>query len=164
MKKLFIIRHAKSSWKDSSLDDFERPLNKRGKLNAPLMGERLKERNAVPDIILSSPALRAKSTAEIIAKKVKYSKKILFKSDIYDVGESAIREVFKKLNDENSVVFLFGHNPDLNMLAEEYVDFEKNIPTCGVVEIEFDCRKWKDISAANAKFISFDYPKKHKEV
>jgi len=162
--KLFIIRHAKSSWKDSSLDDFDRPLNKRGKLNAPLMGTKLKERGVVPDVMISSPAFRAKTTAEIIAKKVKYSKKIIFKKEIYDVGESAIRKILKKLDDENSVVFIFGHNPDLNMLAERYVGFDENIPTCGIVEIEFDCKRWKDISSLNAKFISFDYPKRYKEV
>ncbi len=163
MKKLFIIRHAKSSWKDFSLDDFDRPLNKRGKLNAPLMGTRLKERGVVPDIMISSSALRAKTTAEIIAKKVKYSQKIIFKKDIYEIGESAIEKILKKLDDENSVVFLFGHNPDLNMLAEYYVDFDENIPTCGIVEIAFNCGKWKDISSENAKFISFDYPKRYKE-
>ncbi len=163
MKKLFIIRHAKSSWKDFSLDDFDRPLNKRGKLNAPLMGTKLKERGVVPDIMISSSALRAKTTAEIIAKKVKYSQKIIFKKDIYEIGESAIEKILKKLDDENSVVFLFGHNPDLNMLAEDYVDFDENIPTCGIVEIAFDCGKWKDISSENAKFISFDYPKRYKE-
>ncbi len=162
--KLFIIRHAKSSWKDSSLDDFDRPLNKRGKLNAPFMGTKLKERGIVPDIMISSSAFRAKNTAEIIAKKVKYSKKIIFKKEIYDVGESAIRKILKKLDDEKSVVFLFGHNPDLNMLAERYVGFDENIPTCGIVEIEFDCKRWKDISSLNAKFISFDYPKRYKEV
>ena len=163
-KKLFIIRHAKSSWKDSSLDDFERPLNRRGKLNAPFMGIKLKEKNVLPDIIISSPALRAKSTAEIIAKKVKYTKEVLFKRDIYEVGEHAIEKILKKLDNENSVVFLFGHNPDLNMLAEEYVNFDENIPTCGIVEIEFNCKRWKDISVENAKLISFDYPKRYKEV
>ena len=164
MKKLYIIRHAKSSWKDTTLDDFDRPLNKRGKLNAPFMGTKLKERGIVPDIMISSSAFRAKNTAEIIAKKVKYSKKIIFKKEIYDVGESAIRKILKKLDDEKSVVFLFGHNPDLNMLAERYVGFDENIPTCGIVEIEFDCKRWKDISSLNAKFISFDYPKRYKEV
>jgi len=163
-KKLFIIRHAKSSWKDSSLNDFDRPLNKRGVLNAPFMGIKLKEKNALPDIIISSPALRAKSTAEIIAKKVKYDKKIVYKRDIYEVGESAVHKILTNLDNENSVVFLFGHNPDLNMLAENYVNFDENIPTCGIVEIEFNCKRWKDISAKNAKLISFDYPKRYKEV
>jgi len=164
MKKLFIIRHAKSSWKDSSLDDFERPLNKRGRLNAPFMGSKLKEKNVVPDIIISSPAKRAKSTAEIIAKQVKYSKEILYKKDIYEVGESAIKKILKKLDNKISTLFIFGHNPDLEILVENYVSFDENIPTCGIVEIEFDCKRWRDISSKNAKLISFDYPKRYKEL
>lgn len=162
MKKLFLIRHAKSSWKDDSLSDFERPLNKRGKSNAPFMGDKLKDANILPDIIISSPAIRAKSTAEIIAKKLKYSKKIVYQKEIYEIGESAINKILKKLDDKNSVAFLFGHNPDLNILAEEYGGFDENIPTCGVVELSFDCERWRDISSQNAKFISFDYPKRYK--
>ena len=87
----------------------------------------------------------------------------IFKKEIYDVGESAIHKILKKLDNENAVVFLFGHNPDLNMLAEEFVGFDENIPTCGVVEIAFNCEKWRDISSLNAEFISFDYPKRYKE-
>jgi len=160
MKTLYIIRHAKSSWKDMSLDDYDRPLNKRGKLNAPLMGSRLKKETVKPDIILSSPAKRAKSTAKIIAKKLKYSKDIVFNKDIYDADVGVLHNILTKLDDEEEIVFLFGHNPDLEMLVEHYVEFDENIPTCGIVEIEFDCKRWTDICAKNAKLISFDYPKK----
>lgn len=163
MKKLYIIRHAKSSWKDLYLDDFERPLNKRGKQNAPFMGDKLKDKNIVPDIIISSPALRAKTTAKIIAKKVKYNKKILFNDNVYESSPIILHKILIKIDDKNSIVFLFGHNPELNMLAEDYVKFDENIVTCGVVEIEFDCDKWTEISAENAKLISFDYPKKDRE-
>ncbi|WP_373003509.1 histidine phosphatase family protein [Sulfurimonas sp.] len=163
MKKLFIIRHAKSSWKDSKLSDFDRPLNKRGKANAPLMGKRLRRRNIVPDIFISSPALRAKTTAEIIARKVGYNTKIVFNEDIYASAEIIIHHIVKKTNDKYKTMFLLGHNPDLNMFVEDYIDFDENIVTCGVVEIEFDCNSWKDISRKNAKFISFDYPKKEQK-
>ena len=163
MKKLYIIRHAKSSWKDISLSDFDRPLNKRGRLNAPFMGERLKKQKVIPDIILSSSALRAKTTAKIIAKKVKYTKKIVFNEDIYESTPSRLHKILTKIDDKNGTAFLIGHNPELNMLAENYVDFDENIVTCGVVEIEFDCKNWIDIGAKNAKLISFDYPKKDKE-
>ncbi|MDA3908665.1 MAG: histidine phosphatase family protein [Sulfurimonas sp.] len=163
MKKLFVIRHAKSSWKDMTLSDFNRPLNKRGSENAPLMGERLKKRNVNPDIILSSPALRAKTTAEIIAKKVNYTKEIVFNDDIYASMDMILKKLIKNTDDKNETLFLFGHNPDLNMLVEDYIDFDENIVTCGVVEIEFDCKHWKDISRKNAKFISFDYPKKEQK-
>ncbi|WP_373036672.1 histidine phosphatase family protein [Sulfurimonas sp.] len=161
-KRLFIIRHAKSSWKDSKLSDFERPLNKRGKANAPEMGRRLRKRHIVPDMFVSSPALRAKTTAEIIAKKVRYSKEIVYEDDIYASSEIVIDKIIKKVDDKHRTLFLLGHNPDLNMFVEDYVDFDENIVTCGVVEIKFNCKSWKDISRKNAKLISFDYPKKSK--
>lgn len=163
MKKLYIIRHAKSSWGDAELNDFERPLSKRGKANAPMMGERLKIKGVMPDIIISSPAKRAKSTAEMIAKEVGYEKKVLFDENIYESSVATLRKILTSVNDENSTVFLFGHNPELNMLVDYYVKFYENIPTCGVVEIEFACDMWADIEPKNAKLISFDYPKNSDE-
>ena len=160
MKKLYIIRHAKSSWKDFTLDDFDRPLNKRGKLNAPYMGKKLKQKNIFPDMIISSPALRAKLTAKSIAKEISFTKKMVFKEDIYEASVGTLKQIITQLNDTNNTVFLFGHNPSLNMLAQSYVDFDENIPTCGIVEVEFNCTKWKDINYKNANFISFDYPKR----
>lgn len=161
MKTLYIIRHAKSSWSDFSLDDFDRPLNKRGKSNAPMMGERLHSKNIIPDLILSSPAKRAKNTAKIIAKEVGYKKDTVFHESMYEATAKTIDTILKKTDDNNKVLFLFGHNPDLSILAEVYVKFEQNIPTCGIVEIEFNCDKWVDISSSNAKLLSFDYPKKN---
>jgi len=160
MKMLYIVRHAKSSWKDMSLDDFDRPLNKRGKLNAPLMGKRLKKKKILPDMMLSSSALRTKLTAKSIAKELNYSKDIIYKDDMYESSASFLHAMLRKLNDKSSSVFIFGHHSGLNMLAQKYVDFKENIPTCGIVEIRFDCRKWSDISTKNATLISFDYPKK----
>lgn len=162
MKKVYLIRHAKSSWKDFSLEDFERPLNKRGKSDAPLMGAKLHNKKVVPDTILSSPALRAKTTAEIIAKKIGFEKEILYKKDIYEASATTLHKILTKIADKKSIVFLFGHNPSLNELAENYIHFNENIPTCAVVEIAFDCNSWADISAENASLVSFDYPKKEK--
>lgn len=160
MKKLYLIRHAKSSWKDISLDDFDRPLNKRGKLNAPMMGERLFQRGVNPDLILSSPAKRALKTAKIIAKHLQYQNEIEFNEDIYEASEDTLHKIICNIDDGNDTVILIGHNPGFNCLAYEYVDFDENIPTCGVVEINFNCKKWKEISVKNASFVSFDYPKK----
>jgi phosphohistidine phosphatase len=160
MKKLYLIRHAKSSWKDTNLDDFERPLNKRGESNAPFMGKLLKEKKAKPDVILSSPALRAKATAEIIAKKVNHSKKIAYVEKLYEASVGDLLKALAEVGDEHDVAFLFGHNPGLNAFAESCVDFERNVPTCGVLEIEFDCDSWSQANAANARLVAFDYPKK----
>lgn len=160
-KKLYIIRHAKSSWKDEALDDFDRPLNKRGKRDAPFMVKMLKERGVAPDIIISSSAKRAKATAKIIAKGIGYDKDIVFDKEIYESSLDTLHKIVAKVDDGLNTLFLIGHNPSLNMLAQEYVCFDENIPTCGVVEIEFECGRWAEISAKNAKLISFEYPKKY---
>ena len=160
MKKLYIIRHAKSSRSDETLKDFERPLSKRGKANAPMMGERLKENGIMPDIIISSPAKRAKTTAEIIAKEIGYKKKILFDENIYESSVDELRKILRAIDDKNSAAFLVGHNPSLNDLANYYVHHEENIPTCGIMEIAFECDTWAEIEPKNAKLLSFEYPKK----
>ena len=161
MKKLYIIRHAKSSWKDMTLGDFDRPLNKRGKRDASFMAKLLKNKKVMPDVILSSPALRAKRIAKVVAKELNFSKGIVYKQEIYDADTSMLHTMLKKLDNKDSILFLFGHNPELNMLASMYVNFNKNIPTSGIIEIEFDCDRWTDIDTKNAKLISFEYPKKY---
>ncbi len=163
MKKLYIIRHAKSSWNNMEIDDFHRGLNKRGRLNAPMMAERLKKRNVIPDIILSSSASRAKKTAKIIADGIGYSKKIKFNDELYDVLPSVLHRKIKSIKNKHTKAFLIGHNPELNMIAEDFVDFNQNIVTCGILEIEFDCDSWREICKDNARFISYDYPKKKLE-
>ena len=162
MKRLFIIRHAKSSWKDVTLDDFDRPLNKRGKKDAPFMAKLLKDKSIYPDLILSSPATRAKVTAITIAKELDMEEKIVFKERIYESSLSTLINCLKKADDTNQIIFIIGHNPSLNALAYEFVDFDENIPTMGIVEIKFNVNNWKDINENNASLISFEYPKKHK--
>jgi phosphohistidine phosphatase len=160
MKKLYLIRHAKSSWKDNSLYDFDRPLNKRGKRDAPYMGKILKKKHIFPDIIVSSSARRAKKTVKLIAKEINYNKDIIFREDMYACSSDTLHKALIQMKDMHKTVFLCGHNPALNMLTEMYIDFDENIVTCGIVEIEFDCDQWVNISAKNAKLLSFEYPKK----
>ena len=101
MKTIILVRHAKSSWKDPGLNDFDRPLNKRGKKNAPLMGQKLKERQVMPDLVLSSPAKRARKTATAIAKAVGYPKKrIVFDDNMYHGGARYLFEMIKNLDDK----------------------------------------------------------------
>jgi phosphohistidine phosphatase len=161
MKKLYMIRHAKSSWKDISLDDYDRPLNKRGQKNAPFMGKLLKQKGVKPDAILSSPANRAKTTAKLIANEIDYKNYITFDENIYEAGSSTLFFILKELDDGIGTVFLVGHNPELNILAHKLVGFHENIVTSGVLEIEFDSESWAEIDAQNAKLISYEYPKKY---
>jgi len=160
MKKLFLIRHAKSSWADMNLDDFERPLNKRGKHDAPMMGKRLHKRGIKADLILSSSAKRAKKTAKKIAKEIGYSPfEIQFLETLYESNSRSMLEIIKQQNKSIDTLFMVGHNPELNTFAYKLVGFDENIVTCGIVEIGFRCEDWKDISAHNATMISYDFPK-----
>ena len=160
MKTLVLIRHAKSSWKDMSLDDYDRPLNKRGKENAPLIGKILKQLVKEPDRIITSGAKRAKKTAKAIKEELCFTKDFIIDDDIYYLDEDYILETLKELKKEE-VVFIVGHNPTLNSLAEDLVDFDENITTASFIQIEFDVKKWSNISPLNASLIRFEYPKKY---
>ena len=161
MKKLFIIRHAKSDWDDSSLDDFDRPLNKRGQKDAPFMGQLLANKNIQPDLILSSPALRAITTSQLIAKEVNYDKAITPNQYIYEAYVTSLQEIIEYIHDSNDTVFLVGHNPGVSALAYMLCGLKENLPTCAVVEIEFNCNSWMDANKENSKLISYDYPKNY---
>ncbi len=160
MKKLYLIRHAKSDWSNPSLDDFDRPLNKKGKKNASFMGKILRKKEVLPDLIISSPAYRARETAKKIAKKVNYREEIMYNEYIYEASLKTILEIINFIEDEYDEVFLIGHNPALNMLAFHLTNFNTNLPTCGILEIEFNCQIWREVSKKCAKFVSFEYPKK----
>jgi phosphohistidine phosphatase len=160
MKTLYLTRHAKSSWKNPELSDIERPLNKRGKRDAPFMGNILKEQGVKPDILISSPAVRARKTAVAIAKNIDYPKsKILIDENIYESSSSDLIKIIQGIDDKYNSVMMFGHNPAFTMLnnylTDSYID---NIPTCGVVGIHFNS-SWKKIGSEAGKTIFFIYPK-----
>jgi phosphohistidine phosphatase len=161
MKRIYLVRHAKSSWKDPRLTDINRPLNKRGKKDAPFMGDQLNKNQIKPDLILSSPANRAKNTALIISEKICHpAKKIVFKDELYEASERKLLDFIKKLDERIDSVMIFAHNPGLtqlnNLISNHYID---NIPTCGVVALEID-KKWSEVGKNSCNFLFFDYPKK----
>ncbi len=162
MKRLFLIRHAKSSWKEPELEDFDRPLNKRGKRDAPVMGKKLRERKTKIDLIISSPAKRAKRTAEIIAGIISQDPRgILWLESVYAASSQTLLHLVQKIEDAFQNVMLVGHNPGLTTLAERLTGREiDNIPTCGIVAIEFEVDSWKNIRDKTGKLEFFDYPKK----
>jgi phosphohistidine phosphatase len=165
MKRLYLIRHAKSSWKESGVDDIDRPLNKRGKRDASFMGQRLKKYGMSPDLILSSPAKRALRTARIIAKELGYPKENIETRDaIYLQGISAILQEIHTLDDNHDTVMLFGHNPDFTILAKHLTDYQvDNIPTCGIFCVDVNVDSWSDVTEDRGDFVFFDYPKKHRD-
>ncbi|QJB34524.1 histidine phosphatase family protein [Chitinophaga oryzae] len=162
MKTLLLIRHAKSSWNNPDMDDFDRPLNKRGKQNAPEMAQRLVSRGMVPELIIASPAKRARSTAKIMAEEWHYPKQaILLEEELYLCYASTFLKVITRIDDDFNAVAIFAHNPGItdfaNYLTEEIrID---NVPTTGIFAIQADTDSWKDFDLARKKFLFFDYPR-----
>jgi len=160
MKTLILVRHAKSSWDDTSLPDKDRPLNNRGKRDAPKMGERLAKRDAKPDLILSSPARRALKTAEIIAGKLDYKRKDIVVDDrLYAVKSDDLLDVISKLGDKLERVMVFGHNPELTEVAHRLSSEITHMPTCAVAEFTFDAMSWSNIGKEKPAKVSLQYPK-----
>ncbi len=163
MKTLVLIRHSKSDWTDPHLTDIERPLNKRGKRDAPFMAKLLKEKGIIPDLILSSPATRAIQTLNYFLQEYQFDKnKVIIRDEIYTMGATAIRKLISSIDDKHNVVFLFGHNPDITSLGNQLSDmFVENIPTTGILCIDFDFDSWKEILTKGGKLRFFEYPKKY---
>ncbi len=138
MKRLTLIRHAKSSWSHPEVDDFDRPLNKRGEKDAPMMGKRLAHQHAKPDLIISSPAHRAISTAIIMAQEIRFPiKAIVTNQDLYAADVSDLMRVLQQIDDTFDHVMVVGHNPGLTSLSYYLTQYQvDNIPTCGVVCID----------------------------
>jgi len=162
MKTLYLVRHAKSSWDDPTLDDFDRPLNDRGLHDAPRMGNRLDKIGVLPDIIYASPAARALTTAKILAKSLQYSeKKIHTDRQLYHASEETWLNFVRSISDKYEEVMLVGHNPGLSEFAQLLVkEFEESIPTTGVVAMQLPIESWKEVKPGNCKLKFFDYPKK----
>ena len=161
MKKLFIVRHAKSSWDHPELDDYDRPLNKRGKRNAPEMGQRLANRKVKPDAMVTSPAKRAAATARRIAEQISFPVSDIQKEAmLYHGSVTNMINVIQATSDAVDSLMIFGHNPGLTDLANRLSGSDiYNIPTCGIVEIEFSVAHWKEIELSTGKLVTFDFPK-----
>lgn len=162
MKDLYLIRHAKSDWSNPDWTDFERPLNKRGLDNAPRMGEFLKEQNVLPDIIYSSDANRALSTAQILAEKIGYPiNKIIKQHSIYESGVQFYLELITGIDDNMNSAFVVGHNPTQTVLINYLTDAGvSHLPTCGVAHIQVDSDSWEYVSKSTGRLLNLFTPKK----
>jgi phosphohistidine phosphatase len=161
MKTLFLIRHAKSSRDDPALADKDRPLNDRGKRDAPKMGALLAKRGVKPDLILSSSAVRALDTAELIAEKLDYKRKSIRVDDrLYAAEADELLGVIRKLGDEVNCVMLIGHNPELTHLAHRLSSEITDMPTCAVAEFTFDAKSWSRIGKDKPVKVVLDAPKR----
>jgi phosphohistidine phosphatase len=162
MKRITLLRHAKSSWDNTNLDDFQRPLNKRGERDAPAMGQRLAERNVRPTLIVSSDAVRAISTARVIARTIKFPLGFIQPIHaLYLASPAAIIDVLVNEAERYSDVMVVGHNPGLTELVNQISDAQiDNIPTCGAFSVDVDIENWAELTNSRGQLAWHDYPKK----
>ncbi|MCX7879972.1 MAG: histidine phosphatase family protein [Ignavibacteria bacterium] len=163
MKTLVLIRHAKSDWSDPDKTDIERPLNKRGKRDAPFMAKLLKEKGVYPNLVITSPTERTLQTVKFFAKEYDFDmNEVLVREEIYNLGPNAIRQMIAKIDDNIQTIFIFGHNPDLTLLGNQLSDtFIDNIPTTGILCIDFEINSWSEILTQSGKTRFFEFPKKY---
>ena len=148
MKTLLLLRHAKSSWKQPEQHDHERPLNKRGKKEAPKVGKYLKDNGLVPDLILSSTARRAHDTAQAVAEESGYPKAIEQNQDLYLSDTACYLDILRSLPDDINLVLVVGHNPDLEMLLTLLTDATHHLPTAGLARVDLPISSWQELNEA----------------
>jgi phosphohistidine phosphatase len=161
MKQLLLIRHAKSSWDDPLQNDIDRPLNKRGKKDSPVMAERLLDKKIKLDAFISSPAERALSTCIYFAKTYDVKKKEIIQVDeLYNAQVENFYNVISEVDDSFDSIALFSHNPGVTEFANELTDVHvDDMPTCSIFAVKADIEKWKEFTEGEKLFWFFDYPK-----
>jgi phosphohistidine phosphatase len=163
MLQLTLIRHAKSSWENPALSDFDRPLNKRGRKNAPLMGKIIRKRGLVFEQIVSSPALRAITTARLMAEKLGFPEhEVEQRADLYDASLDALLDCVSSLDNQYSKIALVAHNPGITALCNHLTgESITNLPTCAVALIEFDLDDWRAVDQDTGRLTLYEYPRKY---
>ena len=161
MLKLGIVRHAKSSWNHPDLNDHDRPLNKRGERDAPIMAQKVKDLFGVPDLLLSSSANRAFTTASVFKEVMNTEGLVLNTSgSLYHASEQDILDRIAMIDPDVKSALIFGHNPGVTYLVNSFKgDFIDNVPTCGVIILESEAKAWMELDQSNTKRVSFIYPK-----
>jgi len=160
-KRLLLCRHAKSSWHEATRSDIERPLNKRGERDAPEMGRRLVRRGIQPDLIVTSPAVRARTTAAYLAAELGYPlERLEMQTDLYAATVPSLLALLQKQEPRCTTIMLVGHNPECTALANMLGGLcIENIPTCGIVALDFAVSSWRELAAGTGVLLFFDFPK-----
>ena len=162
MKKLIIIRHSKSSWKDLSLGDFHRPLNRRGKTDGPIMANFLSRKITKICFLHSSSSVRTFETSKFFIDRIKFNK-IKYDDSLYHSSSFSILNMIRNYSDNFSSVAIIAHNPGLTNLINEVTNISiDNLPTTGLVEIDFNCLTWNNVSSKNSNLIEIKFPKQLK--
>lgn len=161
MRRLTLVRHAKSSWNDLDLSDFERPLNERGRRDAPVMAQRFKKLRRLPDLLLSSPALRAVTTARMFGEGLGFPvDNIELNTRIYEASVDTLLKLIRGLDPDTRHAMLFGHNPGFSELAHRLATCRfDDMPTCAIASFELQIADWSEAGPGCGRLASYLYPK-----
>lgn len=159
MKTLLLLRHAKSSWDDASLEDFERPLNDRGQAAAPLMGKWLRRKKLKPGLVLSSPAVRAKETTRLVSEAAGWTDILSYERGIYEAPVQRLLKIVSGIRDELKVAVLVGHNPGFEELLEALTGEARRMPTATAALIELHVDSWQQVKRGAGKLKWLTRPK-----
>jgi phosphohistidine phosphatase len=162
MKTLLLLRHAKSSWKDTEARDFDRPLNQRGLKAAPAIGRLIRKRKLEPDLVLSSPAERARQTTQLVLEAASLKTELRYDERIYEASVARLFEIVSQIDDEANVVMLVGHNPGLEELQEALTGEARSFPTAALACIELNVEKWNKVRAGGGHLEWLAKPKELK--
>ena len=146
MKTLLVLRHAKSSWSDPALDDHERPLNKRGRRDGPRMGQLVREYGLIPDVVISSDAVRARLTAEAVVEAARYAGQILLDPHLYMASAGDILSRLRVVREKAETVMIVGHNPGLEELVAQLTGERQDLPTAALAQIVLPIHRWRDLT------------------
>ena len=158
-RTLYLLRHAKSSWKNASLRDFDRPLKGRGRDAAKEIGKRLADEKPQPELVVCSPAARTRETADIVLKHSKLKVDLTFDERIYEASLRDLLQVVGGLPDAKQVAMMIGHNPGFEELVAYLSGEHRRMPTCGLAKIRLDAESWKDVRAGEGTLEWFIVPK-----
>lgn len=159
MKRLYLLRHAKSSWDDPSLADFDRTLNGRGRRAAEFMGRYVAEQGYVPDAIVSSPARRARETAELVKANAGLTFDIRFDERIYEASPNTLRQVASEIDDALASAMLVGHNPGMEGFVRYLTGTIESMPTAALAVIDLDTASWANIDHLTGRLVRLIRPK-----
>ena len=159
MKKLYLLRHAKSSWNDASLVDFERPLNDRGERTAPFMGKFMREKGFEPSIIISSPAMRAKQTATLVKDAAGFLCELRFDASIYEASPRTLLQIVSEIDDAHASAMLVGHNPGIESFVRLLTGDPEPMPTAALAVIDLNISVWDKIDEGCGQLRNIFRPK-----
>ena len=159
MKRLYILRHAKSSWDDASLADFDRPLNDRGRESAPLMGRLMRDRGYIPDVAIASPAKRAKKTAKLALEAADINASILFDERVYEASTQTLVNILSGVDDKAESAMIVGHNPGMEGLVRTLTGESQEMPTAALAVIDLNVDSWARVGHETGTLIEVLRPK-----